>query len=335
MRNIFIVLILIFVGFTFLGCSDSPKKSAFPSTLAHKKGSKPVDAVKTFIDARYQTLDEIAYKYLEYIDAVISNAPGKHKYFDYAVPLYEEASKSTGALVTGFIYSPEGAALTYQDKESIKKYLKNREIENRDIWEIGKDKAIPLSDRGMYHSSLKNAFQGTYGAKIHLNKLTYEDLLTIARYIAIAMYRGNRDDLWNDYTKFDYGYLEKYQNDDEKTNLNTLVYRALRRFIWGDPVYRKPDGSLTNSWQGKLYGLDLSTGIIFDILQQGYLALPFDYVLVDLAGNGVNDYLGDEFLTSFNEKIKRAVYEVSKEDQQILIDMADERQTLLEYNRKK
>ncbi len=335
MRNFFILPIFIFIGLSFLGCSDSPKQSAFPPALAHKKGTKPVDAVKTFIDVRYQTLDEIAYRYLEYIDAVISNEQDKYKYFEFAIPLYKEASKSTGALVTDFIFSPEGAPLTYQDRESIKKYLKNREIKNRDIWEIGKDKASPLSDRGMYHSSLKYAFQGTYGAKIHLNKLDDQDLLIIARYIAIEMYKENRNDLWNDYTKFDYGYLEKYLNDDEKTNLNTLVYRALRRFIWGDPVYRKPDGSLTESWQSKLYGIDLSTGIIFDILQQGYLALPFDYEFVELAGNGVNDYIGEEFLTSFNERVKRAVYEVSKEDQQILIDMAHERQTLMEYNRKK
>ncbi len=335
MRNICILLIFIFIGFSFLGCSDSPKKPKFPATLVHKKGSQPVDAAKTFIDARYQVLDRIAYKYLEYIDAVIADVQDKHQYFDYAIPLYEEASKSTGALVADFIYSPAGASLTNQDRESLKKYLRNREIKNRDIWEIGKDKANPLFDRDMDHSSLKNAFQGTYGAKIHLKKLDYQDLLIIARYIAIEMYKENRNDLWSDYTRFDYGYLEKYQNDDEKTNLNTLVDSALKRFIWGDPVYRKPDGSLTQSWQGKLYGLDLSTGIIFDILQQSYLALPFDYELVDLAGNGVNDYLGEEFLTPFNEEIKRAVYEVSQEDQQLLITRAHERRALLEYNRKK
>ena len=335
MRNIFRLPIILLIGFSFLGCSDNPKKSDFPPALVHKKGSQPIDAVKKIIDARYQILDEIAYKYLEYIDAIISDAQDKHTYFDYAIPLYKEASKSTGSLVTDFIFSPEGASLTYQDRQIIIKYLKNREVKNREIWEIGKDKASALSDQGMDHASLKYAFQGTYGAKIHLNKLDYQDLLTIARYIAIEMYKENRNDLWNDYTRFDYGYLEKYQQDDGETNLNTLVYRALRRFIWGDPVYRKPDGSLTDSWQSKLYGLDLSTGIIFDILQQGYLALPFDYVLIELAGNGVNDYLGEEFLASFNEKIKRAVYEVSKEDQQLLINMARERQTLLEYNRKK
>ncbi len=289
---LFLIVIGSFSFYIYHGVS-----SKFPSeVIAHDE--PPIEAVKRFMDMRYETLEEIARGYVLYTEqlSIVKMRHVDHtQNFKWGEYYRSEKIRSTKEIIDGFIKSPQGAFIYKKSKESIKKRISDKEESIRAIYKSADSYETKIEkDLGLDSHWLRYAYHGSYGAKQTILNYDDESLYELLRSLKTVMNGDNKQALWQAFSTQNENAIEKLRKE-----FNSAVFEEPIRFFHG------------NNAKFKTLSED-EIEILTLLIRQALLYYPYGRRLTVLEDTGVNLYLGEEILRNLNNRVRSALQEVRK-----------------------
>jgi hypothetical protein len=290
------ILVVLATAVIISACS-SGNVGKFPTAINCHDNKDPVDCIERFVNSRYSTLNKALKNYAIYVKLVAHGHEVPRLYFNQGKFLAMEQSHSTEHIVSEFSKLPQGAYLSSQDKEFIKRLVHAKENKLSKTFRLIHQQTKPLEKElkdPLSLDALQDYYFGSYSASRLLSKIGKRTTDEIARDIKASMLKHNRAELWSAYSHLNNKYIERYKTSHKVPTLERFVVRAVLMEL--NPKIGAPNF------------------IVSELVSQGFLFYPFGYVSVILSSSGINAYLGDKRLDKLNELVVSSLKHVGTRD---------------------
>lgn len=279
----------IFIFLLLTGCNSG---NEFPNSIENKKSSNPVEKVESFINKRFEKLDESQKDFKSYYSAVKNRRVVNKKWFESSKFLISEQKKSTRKIVREYKESSAGAYLSEQDNLYIERLLREKIQTQKSIKKeldaIKRSEKLTDKDINYSRKELGNIYLNIVSAKSDILNITQEQLNSISIALKKTVEAKNQQ-LWKAIVNNNYKQLEELTKDE---SYDSIIRPIILRVVFEEE---------------KSWSLSDKDEIVFDVLNQSYTSYPFGYIKVVLEDKGVNSYITDEKLSKLNHKVRSSI----------------------------
>lgn len=275
----------IFIFVLLTGCNS---ENEFPNSIDNKKSSNPVKQVESFINKRFEKLDESQKDFKSYYSAVKNRRVVNIKWFESSKFLISEQKKSTREIVMEYKKSSAGAYLSEQDNLYIERLLSEKiqaqKSITKELDEIKRSEKLTNKDINYSRKELGSIYLNIVSAKSDILNITQEQLNSISIALKKAV-EAKDQELWKAIVSNNYKQLQELTKDE---SYDSIIRPIILRVVFEEE----------NAWS-----LSDKDEIVFDFLNQSFTSYPFGYIKVVLDDKGVNSYITDKELSKLNSKV--------------------------------